>query len=54
MGNDAEFAAVVAHYRAGRLRPPVDRALPLERGRDAFERLASGDQFGKVVLLIDP
>ncbi len=33
MGNDAEFAAIVAHFRAGRLRPPVDRVYPLAEGR---------------------
>ena len=53
MGNDAEFAAVVEHYRAGRLRPPVDSVFPLDRGREAFARLASGEQFGKVVLVMD-
>jgi NADPH:quinone reductase-like Zn-dependent oxidoreductase len=53
MGNDAEFDAVVAELRAGRLVPPVDRVFPLEEGRAAFERLASGEQFGKVVITID-
>jgi NADPH:quinone reductase-like Zn-dependent oxidoreductase len=50
MGNDAEFDAVAAEFRAGRLRTPVDRVYPLADGRAAFERLASGDQFGKIVL----
>jgi NADPH:quinone reductase-like Zn-dependent oxidoreductase len=53
MGNDAEFAAVVSHYRHGRLRPPVDAVFPLERGRDAFARLDAGEQFGKIVVQID-
>ncbi len=52
MGNDAEFEAIVAEYRAGRLRPVVDAVLPLERGREAFERLAQDAQFGKVVLRV--
>ena len=52
MGNDAEFAAVVEHFRAGRLRPPVDRVYPLSEGRAAFERLDAGEQFGKIVLRI--
>jgi NADPH:quinone reductase-like Zn-dependent oxidoreductase len=52
MGNDAEFAAVVGHFNAGRLRPPVDRVYPLAEGRHAFERLASAGQFGKIVLRI--
>jgi NADPH:quinone reductase-like Zn-dependent oxidoreductase len=50
MGNDAEFDAIAAEYRAGRLRTPVDGVYPLADGRAAFERLASGDQFGKIVL----
>ena len=52
MGNDAEFAAIVGHFRAGRMRPPVDRVYPLSEGRAAFERLAEGEQFGKIVLRI--
>ncbi len=50
MGNDAEFDAVVAEFRAGRLRTPVDSVYPLADGRAAFERLASEDHFGKIVL----
>ena len=50
MGSDAEFDAVAERLAAGELRPPVDAVLPLERGREAFERLAAGGQFGKIVL----
>lgn len=50
MGSDAEFAAIVAELRAGRLHPPIDSEFPLEDGRRAFERLRSGEQFGKVVV----
>ncbi|MFL5605814.1 MAG: zinc-binding dehydrogenase, partial [Gemmatimonadaceae bacterium] len=53
MGNDAEFAAVVEHFNAGRLHPPIDRVYPLAEGRAAFERLAVGKQFGKLVVVID-
>ena len=52
MGNDAEFAAVVAELAAGRLHPPVDSVHALADGRAAFARLAEGAQFGKVVLRI--
>jgi len=52
MGNDAEFDAVIAELRAGRLPIPVDSVFPIERGRAAFERLASGKQFGKIVVTI--
>jgi NADPH:quinone reductase-like Zn-dependent oxidoreductase len=52
MGSDAEFAAIVGELGAGRLFPPVDSEFPLERGRDAFARLESGEQFGKVVVTV--
>jgi len=52
MGSDSEFAAVVDELRAGRLIPPIDSEFPLERGADAFARLKSGEQFGKVVVTI--
>jgi NADPH:quinone reductase-like Zn-dependent oxidoreductase len=52
MGNDAEFGAVVNELRAGRLLPVVDSVFPLAEGRAAFERLQSGQQFGKVVVRV--
>jgi len=52
MGNDAEFSAVVKELRAGRLLPTIDSVFPLAQGRAAFERLQSGQQFGKVVLTL--
>lgn len=52
MGSESEFAAVVEQFAAGRLRPPVDSVFPLAEGRAAYERLASGEQFGKVVVRI--
>jgi NADPH:quinone reductase-like Zn-dependent oxidoreductase len=52
MGSDGEFAAIVDELRAGRLQPPVDSEYRLEDGRSGFERLRSGEQFGKVVLTV--
>lgn len=52
MGNDAELDAIVAAFASGQLLPPVDGVWDLADGRAAFERLASGRQFGKVVLRI--
>lgn len=52
MGNDAEFAAVTAELNAGRLWPTVDAVYPLAEGRVAFERMARGEQFGKLVLTV--
>ena len=52
MGNDAEFDAVAKELSAGRLRPVIDSVYDLENGRDAFARLASGEQFGKIVVRV--
>lgn len=52
MANDEEFADVVSEFAAGRLRPVVDSVHRLEDGRDAYERLLTGRQFGKVVLQV--
>jgi NADPH:quinone reductase-like Zn-dependent oxidoreductase len=52
MGNDAEFDAVVQLFKAGRLAPVVDSVVAIEDGRRAYERLASGEQFGKVILRV--
>jgi NADPH:quinone reductase-like Zn-dependent oxidoreductase len=52
MGNDEEFDAVVEELRAGRLPAVIDSMFPLAEGREAFERLASGKQFGKVAVRV--
>jgi NADPH:quinone reductase-like Zn-dependent oxidoreductase len=50
MGNDEEFRQVVGLLAQDILRPVVDAVLPLHEAGQAFERLASGQQFGKLVL----
>lgn len=52
MGNEAEFDAITEEFRAGRLIPLVDSIFDISQGRQAFERLKSGQQFGKVVVRI--
>lgn len=52
MGSEAEWAAVVAEFRKGGLRPPIDSVFPLSAARDAYARLQSGGQFGKVVIQV--
>jgi NADPH:quinone reductase-like Zn-dependent oxidoreductase len=51
MSNRREFRAVMDLVFAGVLQPVVDVAWPLERARDAHERLEAGAHFGKVVLV---
>jgi NADPH:quinone reductase-like Zn-dependent oxidoreductase len=50
MGNGAEFREVVGLLVDGALRPVVDSVVPVREARTAFERMASGRQFGKLVL----
>jgi NADPH:quinone reductase-like Zn-dependent oxidoreductase len=50
MGNDRELDAIVKSLGEGALVPPVDAVFPLERAREAYERLATAGQFGKIVL----
>lgn len=50
MGNEREFAEIVGALSRGELVPLVDSVFPLARAREALEHLASGRQFGKVVL----
>ena len=52
MGSEAEWEAVCELFRAGALRPPVDSVFTLDAARDAYARLASGAQFGKVVIQV--
>ena len=52
MGNAGEFEAVTAELSEERLLPVIDSVFDLEKGRDAFARLASGDQFGKIVVRV--
>jgi putative PIG3 family NAD(P)H quinone oxidoreductase len=47
----ADFAAfALPRLRDGRLRPVVDRVLPLERAAEAYQALERGGAFGKVIL----
>lgn len=50
MGSHREFREIASLAAQGRLRPPVDSIRPLADGRAAFERMAAGQQAGKLVL----
>jgi NADPH:quinone reductase-like Zn-dependent oxidoreductase len=51
MASRAEFEAMLRVAFAGRLRPVIDRVLPLESIREAHERLEHGEHLGKIVLV---
>ncbi len=52
MGNDEEFRTICELLREGKLLPPVDSVWSLDEVRAAYERLESGRQFGKVVVML--
>ena len=51
MGSRAELWTVLDLIRAGKLRPVVDRVLPLDRVRDAHAAMEGREQFGKIVVV---
>lgn len=50
MGTRAELDSLVSFCLSTGLRPTIDSTYALAEARSAFERLASGDTFGKLVL----
>ncbi|MEP0773501.1 MAG: zinc-binding dehydrogenase [Acidobacteriota bacterium] len=50
MGSVRDWEGVVRAIDEWALRPVVDSVLPLAQGRAAYERMAQGGQFGKIVL----
>ncbi len=50
MGNHQDFKDVTAMLWAGKLKPVIDRVMPLSEGRQAYEMMERGEQFGKIVL----
>lgn len=53
MGNAAEYREVVRRLGEGELRPIIDATFPLDRTREAFERMARGEQIGKLTVEFD-
>ena len=52
MGSPEDFAAMTSFVSEHKLVPVVDEVFALEDGAQAFARLESGAQFGKVVLKV--
>jgi NADPH:quinone reductase-like Zn-dependent oxidoreductase len=50
MGSSREFAAMLALFDRGGLRPVVDRVFPLADAAAAHRRMEEAGQFGKIVL----
>lgn len=54
MGTRAEFRRVVELVHQKKLWPVVDSVVPLAEGRLAYERMARGEQIGKLVIEVSP
>ncbi len=53
MGPKGSLFGILEHVKAGRLRPVVDRVLPLWEAPEAHRALESRGAFGKIVLEVD-
>ncbi|MDY7078167.1 MAG: zinc-binding dehydrogenase [Chloroflexota bacterium] len=51
MGTHQDFRDVMALVWAGKLKPVVDRVMPLSEGKAAFKAMEEGEQFGKILLV---
>jgi NADPH:quinone reductase-like Zn-dependent oxidoreductase len=54
MGTKGDFEGAYELVATGRAAPIVDSVFPLAEARAAHERLESGQQFGKVILSVEP
>jgi NADPH:quinone reductase-like Zn-dependent oxidoreductase len=50
MGTHTDFATVMGLIFEGKLKPVLDRQYPLKEAAAAQERLATGQQMGKITL----
>jgi NADPH:quinone reductase-like Zn-dependent oxidoreductase len=51
MGPKGSLFDILSHVEAGRLKPVLDRAMPLADAREAHRALEAKEQFGKIVLV---
>ncbi len=52
MGTAEEFKALLGFYQQYQLKPVIDRIYPYDEINEAFKRMESGKQLGKIVLKI--
>jgi NADPH:quinone reductase-like Zn-dependent oxidoreductase len=53
MGSKGLLFEILEHVKAGKLKPVVDRVLPLWEAREAHRSLEAREPFGKIVLEVD-
>jgi NADPH:quinone reductase-like Zn-dependent oxidoreductase len=52
MGTHQDFREVTSMLWSGKLKPLIDRVMPLSEGKGAFALMERGEQFGKIVLTL--
>jgi NADPH:quinone reductase-like Zn-dependent oxidoreductase len=50
MGSREDFRTITSLLWNGRLRPVIDRVMPLSQGKEAYGIMEKGEHFGKIVL----
>ena len=50
MGSQHDFEVVTRLLWSGKLKPVIDRTMPLAEGKEAYSLLENSEQFGKIVL----
>jgi NADPH:quinone reductase-like Zn-dependent oxidoreductase len=53
MGNDEEFAEMLAFVNSHKIVPLVDSVFPMEKAQEAIDKMSKGEQLGKIVLKIN-
>jgi len=51
MGTHQDFRDITTLLWSGRLKPVIDRVMPLSEGVEAYRLIEKGEQFGKIVLI---
>jgi NADPH:quinone reductase-like Zn-dependent oxidoreductase len=50
MGSREDFRTVTSLLWAGKIKPVIDRVMPLREGKEAYRMMEEGSQLGKIVL----
>ncbi|WP_232696416.1 zinc-binding dehydrogenase [Brevibacillus daliensis] len=50
LGSYEEFLEMLSFMKKHQIHPVIDQIYPLEKGKEALERLSASEQFGKIVL----
>jgi NADPH:quinone reductase-like Zn-dependent oxidoreductase len=50
MGTHQDFHDITTLLWSNRLKPIIDRVMPMSQGKEAYEIMEKGEQFGKIIL----